>query len=87
MLGDFTLKRLMHSMLTVTVLVYLGVFLYAYFYADKIIFQPPPSSYRDSQQIIKLVTGDGEKVSAIYLPNNAGARYTILYSHSFPAKQ
>ena len=68
-------------MLTVTALVYLGVLLYAYFYADKIIFQPPPSSYRDSQQIIKLVTGDDEKISAVYLPNNAGARYTILYSH------
>jgi fermentation-respiration switch protein FrsA (DUF1100 family) len=81
LLGDFTLKRLVRSMFTIAVLVYLGLFLFAYFYADKIIFQPPPSSYRDSNQIIKLVTGNGEKISAIYLPNNAGVRYTILYSH------
>lgn len=64
----------------ITVLVYVGTFLIAYFLGEKIIFQPPPSSYQDTNQIIKLDSGDGAQVSAIYLPN-AQAHYTILYSH------
>lgn len=81
LLGDFTLKRLVRSMFTVAALTYLGIFLYVSLYADSIIFLPPPSSYRDGPQIIKLSTEDGGKISGIYLPNNASARYTILYSH------
>jgi len=49
-------------------------------FTDRIIFQPPPSSYKDSGQIIKLTTADGAKISAIYLPNE-NATYTILFSH------
>jgi hypothetical protein len=78
--GSFTLRRLIHTIFLIAILVYLGVFLCAYFYAEKIIFQPQPSSYRDTNQIIKLDSGDGVKISAIYLPN-PDAHYTILYSH------
>lgn len=70
----------MRSLFLIILLVYLGIFLYSYFYAEKIIFQPQPSSYRDTTQIIKLDSGDGVKISALYLPNT-DARYTILYSH------
>lgn len=80
LIGDFTLKRLLSSILLIVILVYLGLFLYSYFYAEKIIFQPQPSSYRDTKQIIKLDSGDGVKISAVYLPD-PGALYTILYSH------
>ncbi len=79
--GDFTLKRLVRSMFTVAALTYLGVFLYANLVADRMMFLPPPSSYQDGPQTIKLNTDDGERISAIYLPNHEGARYTILYSH------
>jgi fermentation-respiration switch protein FrsA (DUF1100 family) len=78
-LSSPTLKRLVYSALLITILAYLGMFLFSYFYAEKIIFQPQPSSYRDTNQIIKLDSG-GVKISAIYLPN-PDARYTILYSH------
>lgn len=80
LIGDFTLKRLVRSIFLIAVLVYLGMFLFTYFYAEKIIFQPQPSSYRDTNQIIKLNSGDGVKISAVYLPN-PDAPYTILYSH------
>lgn len=80
LIGDFTLKRLLSSIFLIAILVYLGMFLYSYFYAEKIIFQPQPSSYRDTNQILKLDSGDGVKISAVYLPN-PDARYTILYSH------
>lgn len=40
----------------------------------------PPSSYRDTPEILKLETANGKKISAIYMPNPE-ARYTLLYSH------
>ena len=79
-IGDFTVKRFMYSIFQVVAIVFLCIFLYAYFFDEKIIFQPPPSSYMDSAQIIKLDSGDGAKISAIHLLN-PDARYTILYSH------
>ncbi len=81
LIGDFTLRRWIPSIFTIAILVYLGMFIYAYFYAEKIIFQPQRSSYRDTGQIIKLDSaGGGAKISAVYL-QNPNARYTILYSH------
>lgn len=47
---------------------------------EGILFQPHPSSYRDSEDILKLKTSDGAVISAVYLPVE-GARQTILYSH------
>jgi fermentation-respiration switch protein FrsA (DUF1100 family) len=68
------------SLLRVLVLIYVGVFLYARFLSDKGIFHPPPSSYEDSDEILKLRCEDGVAISAIFLPNPR-ARCTILYSH------
>jgi fermentation-respiration switch protein FrsA (DUF1100 family) len=48
--------------------------------AENAIFQPQQASYRDSNKIIKLPSGEGAEISAIYLPHQE-ARYTILYSH------
>jgi abhydrolase domain-containing protein 17 len=79
LIGDLSLKRVIRSIILVPFLVYIVAFLYAYFFADKIIFQPPPSSYRDTNEIIKLSSGDA-KISAVYFRNPAAA-YTILYSH------
>ncbi len=70
----------MGSLLFIACFVYLGVFLCAYFFAERIIFQPQPSSYRDSEQIIKLKSNDNAFISAVFL-SNPHARYTILYSH------
>ena len=67
-------------MLLIAVLVYFGVFLFAYLVAESLIFQPQPSSYEDTDEIIKLESPDGGKISAIYLSNPDGL-YTILFSH------
>lgn len=80
LIGDFTLKRLVHSTLLIAILVYTAMFLYAWLYSDRLIFRPRPSSYGDSDRVIKLAAGDGATVAAVYL-RNPGARYTILYSH------
>ncbi len=78
--GDFTLKKLIRSVILITALVYLGVLLYAYFAAERIIFQPQPSSYRDTDQIIKLESAPGVLISAVYF-HNPNASYTVLSSH------
>jgi hypothetical protein len=51
-----------------------------YFIAEKIIFQPQVSSYRDTNQIIKLNSANGTQISAVYL-ENPESHYTILFSH------
>jgi len=47
---------------------------------QKFLFRPHASSYRDNQDVLKLTTADGVRISAKYLPS-ADARYTILFSH------
>lgn len=59
---------------------YLVLFAYAFFYGEKAMFYPPPASYRDTPEVIKLATADGVRISARYFPNPA-AKYTILFSH------
>lgn len=74
--GEFSFKRLVRSL----IFIYAFLCFYAYFFSDRMIFQPQPSSYQDTQQFIKLTTSDSVQISALYLPNPQ-ARYTILYSH------
>ncbi len=78
--GEFNLKRLMTSLLLIPLCVYLGLLIFAYFFADKLIFQPQFSSYRDNSEIIKLTTSNGEKISAKFYPN-PNAAHTILFCH------
>jgi fermentation-respiration switch protein FrsA (DUF1100 family) len=49
-------------------------------FADKLIFQPQPSSYRNHNEIIKLTTASGERISARFF-QNPFAEHTILFSH------
>lgn len=74
--GKFSFKRLVRAF----IFIYILLCCYAYFFSDRLIFQPQPSSYRDSSDILKLTTADGVQISAAYLPNS-NAEYTILYSH------
>jgi abhydrolase domain-containing protein 17 len=78
--GEFNLKRLMTSLLLIPLFVYLGLLIFAYFFAGKLIFQPQFSSYKDNSEIIKLTTSNGEKISAKFYPN-PNATHTILFCH------
>lgn len=60
--------------------VYLFVLLYGVFFGDHLIFQPPQSSYADTDGVLKVTTRKGSTISVDYL-NNPKAAYTILYSH------
>ena len=80
LIGEFSFKRIMTSLLLIPLLIYIGLLIYAYFYADSVIFQAQSSSYRDDSNIIKLKTADGKTISARFF-ENPGATQTILFSH------
>jgi len=61
-------------------LVYAGVAAWVWFYSDRLIFLPPPPDYRDTPEVLKVPTKDGEHIAAIYLLNPAST-YTLLLSH------
>ncbi|HIK54004.1 MAG TPA: alpha/beta hydrolase [Synechococcales cyanobacterium M55_K2018_004] len=71
---------LLWRVLRLLLLVYGAMVIYAYFMADSKIFLPPPPTYEDTPEILKLVSGDRYRISALYL-QNPQASYTILYSH------
>jgi fermentation-respiration switch protein FrsA (DUF1100 family) len=48
--------------------------------SDRMIFLPPPPTYRDTPGLLRLSTVGGERIAAVYLPN-PGATYTLLLSH------
>lgn len=75
--GNFTLKRMILSLLEI----YVIIVLYVYFVvSDGVIFPSGRSAYRDGPDILKVQTSDGGRISAVYLPNT-NATFTILYSH------
>lgn len=76
LIDEFSHLRIIRSI----VFIYACVGLFAYFFSDRMIFLPQPSTYQDNNQILKLTTKDGVKISAVYLPNPQ-AKFTILYSH------
>lgn len=78
--GEFSIKRVLRSLILIPIAVYFGLFFLAWFFPYKLLFRPQPSLYRDDQNIIKLSTYDGQKISAKFYPNE-NARYTILFSH------
>ncbi|MFH0953291.1 MAG: alpha/beta hydrolase [Verrucomicrobiota bacterium] len=76
LVGDFSFRRALLSLLEI----YLCVLVYAYFFTDRTIFQPQPSSYVDGPDITRIRTSDGAAISAMYLPRT-NAEFMILHSH------
>jgi fermentation-respiration switch protein FrsA (DUF1100 family) len=60
--------------------VYAAIAALAWLYADRMIFLPPPPTYHDTAEIVKIPTADGPRIAARYVANPE-ARYTLLYSH------
>jgi abhydrolase domain-containing protein 17 len=75
--GNFTLKRLIISLLEI----YVIIVVYVYFViSDGMIFPSRHSGYPDGPDILKIQTSDGGIISAVYL-SNTNAAFTILHSH------
>lgn len=75
-IANFPWKKIITSLF----FIYLSFAIYIYFQADSMIFLPPPSTYQDTKEIIKITSEDGTKLSAVHLLN-PNAKYTILYAH------
>jgi len=80
LIGKFKWKRLMWSLVLIPLFVYLGLGLFAYFFADKLIFQPQPAFFPADDSVIKIAAPNGEKVAAKFF-KNPDAEFTILFSH------
>lgn len=66
--------------LRIVVIVYVLFAAYAWLFADRMLFLPQPSSYRDSPDLLKIRTADGQTLAARWLPNPQAA-HTLLVSH------
>ena len=80
LIGEFSWKRVLRSLFLIPIFVYLGLFIIAWLFPNKVLFRPPPASYSDDSSIIKLRTSDGETISAKFYENDT-AVFTILFSH------
>ncbi len=76
LLGDFSWRRLIRSVLEV----YLVLLIFAWFFGDRLIFQPPRSGYGPAPDIHRVPTPDGETLAVLHMPA-PGARWTVLHSH------
>lgn len=73
-------RAVLIRMLYLPIVVYVSLALYAWFFSDQQIFLPQPSSYKDTPEILKLKSHNGNMISALYLPNPT-AKFTLLVSH------
>ena len=78
--GESPGRRSSGSILAIAALLYLLLMGHAFFFADRLVFQPPSPSYQDGETILKISVGNHSIISAVYLRDPA-ADYTILYSH------
>ncbi len=67
-------------MLTLLAIAYGSLCFYGLLLSERQIFIPPPASYSDGDDILKLDVGNGDRLSAIHL-HNPNATYTLLLSH------
>lgn len=76
LIGKFSVLRLIRS----TLIIYVLVGLWAFFFSERLIFLPRPSSYQENQEFVKLQSSDTVQITGVYLALPK-AKYTILYSH------
>lgn len=60
--------------------IYLLLNLYAFRISDKLLFQPQEPGYDRLPHEVKIKTGDGDLLNAVYL-KNPNAAFTLLFSH------
>ncbi len=59
---------------------YAGLAVYAWLFSDRAIFRPPPATYPDGPEILKVPAPDGVVLAARHLPLS-GARFTLITFH------
>ena len=59
---------------------YCALLVFAWLFADAMIFPAPPASYTDYPGQTKLSTADGNTITAVFLPNSH-ASHVLLFGH------
>ena len=77
LVGEFSLRRVMLSILEIYVL----ILVFAYFFTDRIIFQPPPCRHFEDHDTYRIPVHGEEKIAVLALTNSS-ARFTVLYVHA-----
>jgi hypothetical protein len=76
LIGEFSVKRLIRSTVTIVSL----LLLFGFLFGDRIIFMPPAPGYANDDSVIMIESQPGIKIAAMYFPNDK-ANYTILFTH------
>jgi fermentation-respiration switch protein FrsA (DUF1100 family) len=81
--GTYAFSMTANTLLRITL--YAGGFyfllnLFALLLSEMLIFVPQVPSYTDGPEVLKITSGDGEKINAVFL-ESPDAEYTILFSH------
>ena len=75
---------MLNHLLTKIILVVLGLYialnLFALFGAERLLLVPLESTYTHMPNEVKIDTGNGQQITAVYL-HNPDAKYTILFNH------
>ncbi len=74
------LPKVAGQVVRIAALVYCGAALFGCVAADKLIFQPQPSSYTQLPGLHLMAAADGTQLAVMHLPN-AAARHTLFYFH------
>ena len=71
----------LNLILIIVSLGYIGLVLFAAFFANRLVFPAPPPGYLDSEDIIKFTFAEpNQNVSLVYL-KNPDSKYLIYYNH------
>jgi hypothetical protein len=76
LLGDVTWRRLARSAIEI----YACLQVWAIFFADRVIFQPPPPARGDAVASFRIPVAGGEKI-AVYGCTNASSPFFVLHCH------
>jgi fermentation-respiration switch protein FrsA (DUF1100 family) len=68
------------AFLVTAIVVYVAFAAFAWLVSDRMIFQPPPSSYRAGQLPIVMLPTEHGTIATLHLPNPRAA-ITVLYAH------
>lgn len=68
------------KVLKIAVILYAVLAAFAWFFSEKLIFLPQPSSYRAGGDVFMIKTSDDVELAAVYVAAKE-PKYTILFSH------
>lgn len=75
------LKATAWRLLRFLLLLYAGLFLFAIFGSEGLLFQPHAAGYKSINGQLELTTKDGRKITAVFLPASQANAPCLLYSH------